>query len=113
VSRNLCRENTLLLLPPFIFFLFLKQISTEGEKFNDTNMTKEKPKTVHAELKLCDQQIPPVMDNLVSQGHCIEGQHATTIKLQLVQKHKKYIGNMAYIILKYLEINLCSYFKYQ
>jgi len=53
------------------------------------------------------------MDNLVSQGHYIEGDHATAIKLQLVQKHKKYIGSMAYIILKYLEIKLCSYFKNQ
>jgi len=36
------------------FFFFFKQISTEGEKFNDTNMIKEKPQTVLAELKLCD-----------------------------------------------------------
>jgi len=46
------------------------------------------------------------MDNLVSQEHCIEGQHVTTIKLQLVQKHKKYVGNMVDIILKYFKIML-------
>jgi hypothetical protein len=39
-------------------------------------------------------------------GIILKGQNATTIKLQLVQKHKKYIY-MSYIILKFLEINLC------
>jgi len=53
VQESTYRNHITFVSTPF-FLLFLKQISTEGEKFNDTNMIKEKPKTVLAELKLCD-----------------------------------------------------------